>query len=100
MSSLLIIHNHFSTSLETEKDAELTTAFPQTHYVTMGNADTVKILGKLKDFNDSATGDGLRLPDNQLQQIYELVNGNTTQLETKINILFQLLKWPIGMSNK
>jgi len=73
----------------------LTTIFPQTHYITMGNADTVKILSKLKEFNDSATGDGLRLSDNQLQQIHELVNGNTNNLQIKINLLFQVLKWPI-----
>jgi len=73
----------------------LTTTFPQTHYITMGNADTVKILSKLKEFNDSATGDGLRLSDNQLQQIHELVNGNTNNLQIKINLLFQVLKWPI-----
>jgi hypothetical protein len=67
----------------------------------MSNADTMKILSKLKEFNDSATtGDGLRLSDNQFQQINEFVNGNTNNLETKINLLFQLLKWPIGMSNK
>jgi hypothetical protein len=66
----------------------------------MGNADTGKILGKLKEFNDCATGDGLRLSDNQLQQIHELVNGNTNNLDTKINLLFQLLKWPIGKSNE
>ena len=63
----------------------------------MRNADTQKILSKLKEFNDSATGDGLRLSDNQLQQIYDLVGDNTNDLETKINLLFQLLKWPIGM---
>lgn len=63
----------------------------------MGNADTVKILGKLKEFNESAAGDGLCLPDIQLQQIHELVQGNTNNLETKFNLLFQLLKWPIGM---
>ena len=34
--------------LETEKDAELTIAFPQTHYIIMGNADTLKILSKLE----------------------------------------------------
>jgi hypothetical protein len=63
----------------------------------MGNADTVKIFGKLKEFNDSTTGDGLRLSDNQLQQINELVNGNTNNLQTKLNLLFQLFKWPVGM---
>jgi hypothetical protein len=83
--------------LETEKDSELTTTFPQTHYITMGNADTMKILSKLKEFNDCATGDGVRLSDNQLQQINELVHGNTNNLDTKINLLFQLLNWPIGM---
>jgi len=66
----------------------------------MGNADTVKIFGKLKEFNDSTTGDGLRLSDNQLQQINELVNGNTNNLQTKLNLLFQLFKWPVGMFNK
>jgi len=73
----------------------LITIFPQTHYITMGNADTVKILSKLKEFNDSATGDGLRLSDDQLQQINELVDGNTNNLQTKINLLLQLLKWPV-----
>lgn len=66
----------------------------------MSNADTQKILTKLKEFNDSATGDGLRLSDNQLQEIHDLVNGNTNALETKLNLLFQLLKWPVGMSIK
>jgi len=65
----------------------------------MSNADVTKIFNKLKEFNDSATGDGLRLSDNQLQQINELANGNTNNLQTKINLLFQLFKWPIGMSN-
>jgi hypothetical protein len=87
----------FLVDLETEKDAELAATFPQNHYITMGNADTVKIFGKLKEFNDSAAGDGLHLTDIQLQQINELVNGNTNNLETKINLLFQLLKWPVGM---
>jgi hypothetical protein len=66
----------------------------------MGNADTMKILSKLKEFNDRATVDGIRLSDNQLQEINEFVNGNTNNLERKMNILFQLLKWPVGMSNK
>lgn len=83
--------------LGNDKDVELTTTFPQSHYITMRNADTQKILSKLKEFNDSATGDGLRLLDNQLQQIYDLVGENTTDLETKLNLLFQLLKWPVGM---
>ncbi|CAF3244551.1 unnamed protein product [Rotaria socialis] len=83
-----------STVIKTE-DAELTAAFPQAHYITMRNADISKILGKLKDFNDNATGDGLRLLDNQIQQINELVNGNTNNVEMKLNLLFQLLKWPI-----
>lgn len=63
----------------------------------MSAADTQKILSKLKEFNDSATGDGLRLADNQLQQIQELVGGNINDLEIKLNLLFQLLKWPVGM---
>jgi hypothetical protein len=66
----------------------------------MGNADTSKILSKLKEFNDCATGDGLRLSDNQLQQVHELVSGNTDNLDAKFNLLFQLLKWPIGKFNK
>ncbi len=78
----------------------MTITFPQTHYITMGNADTMKILSKLKEFNDRATVDGIRLSDNQLQEINEFVNGNTNNLERKMNILFQLLKWPVGMSNK
>ncbi|CAF1237053.1 unnamed protein product [Rotaria sordida] len=84
-----------SSVIKTDKDIELTITFPQTHYITMTNADIMKILGKLKDFNDNITGDGIRLLDNQIQQINELVNGNTNNLETKINILFQLLKWPV-----
>ena len=83
--------------IEPERDLELTTTFPQTHYITMSNADTVKILSKLKDFNGHVTGDGFHLLDNQLRQISDLVSGNTTNLETKINLLFQLLKWPVGM---
>jgi hypothetical protein len=63
----------------------------------MSNADIVKIFGKLKDFNDSATGDGLRLHDDQLQQIHDLVSGNLNNLDTKLNLLFHLLKWPVGM---
>lgn len=86
--------------LEADKDTELSGAFPQTNYVTMSNADTGKILGKLKDFNDNVTGDGLRLSDNQFQQISELVNGNTNNLETKLNLLLQLLQWPTGMFKK
>lgn len=67
----------------------------------MSAADTQKILSKLKEFNDSATGgDGLRLSDNQLQQVQELVGGNTDNLEVKLNLVFQLLKWPIGKSAK
>ncbi|CAF1399682.1 unnamed protein product [Adineta steineri] len=83
-----------STVIKTEKDAELSATFPQNHYIVMGNADTVKIFGKLKEFNESAAGDGLRLSDIQLQEINDLVNGNTTYLETKMNLLFQILKWP------
>ncbi len=63
----------------------------------MGHADTMKILSKLKEFNDCTTGDGLRLSDDQFQQIHELVDGNTNNFETKLNLLFQLLKWPVGM---
>ncbi|CAF4739847.1 unnamed protein product, partial [Rotaria sp. Silwood2] len=84
-----------SSVIKTDKDAELTATFPQTHYITMPNADIMKIFGKLKDFNDNATGDGVHLHDNQIQQINELVNGNTNNLETKINLLFQLFKWPV-----
>lgn len=62
----------------------------------MRNADITKILTKLKDFNSNAIGDGLRLVDDQIQQIEEFVNGNTNNLEIKINLLLQLLKWPIG----
>lgn len=80
--------------LKTDKDSELTSSFPQTQYVIMGNADTTKILSKLKEFNDSLTGDGLRLSDSQLQQLSEFVNGNTNNLDTKMDLLFQLLKWP------
>lgn len=62
----------------------------------MASADTTKILGKLKEFNDSATGDGLRLSDSQFQQLTDLINGNTSNLDVKMNLLFQLLKWPTG----
>jgi len=77
------------------KDTELIIKFPQTQYITMGNADPGKILSKVKEFNDGAIGDGLRLSDVQLQEIHDLVNGNTNNLDTKLNLLFQLLKWPI-----
>lgn len=66
----------------------------------MVNADIGKILSKFKEFNDAATGDGLHLFENQFQQINELVNGNINNLETKLNLLFQLLRWPTGMSTK
>ena len=79
-----------------DKDSELTIAFPQTHYATMGNADPVKILGKLKEFNDAAIGDGLHLSDHQFQEISELINGNTTDIDAKLNLLLQLLGWPSG----
>lgn len=85
--------------LESAKDTELIIKFPQTQYITMGNADPGKILSKVKEFNDGAIGDGLRLSDVQLQEIHDLVNGNTNNLDTKLNLLFQLLKWPIGKSN-
>lgn len=82
--------------LEKDRDIELAAGFPQNHYVVMSNADTVKIFAKLKEFNDSAAGDGLRLSDDQLQLISELANGNTTNIEAKLNLIFQLLKWPTG----
>lgn len=86
--------------LESDKETELSTTFPQTQYVIMSNADTAKILGKLKEFNESAAGDvGLRLTDVQLQQIDELANGNTVNLEEKLTLLFQLLKWPISKTS-
>ena len=65
----------------------------------MASADTSKILGKLREFNDSATGDGMRLTDNQLQEINELIEGNTSNLEAKMNVCSQLMKWPIGTYN-
>ena len=86
----------FFSCSESEKDADLNLTFPQTQYVTMPNADTNKILGKLKEFNENAPGDGLRLGDIQLQQINELVNGNYDNLEEKIILVTQLLKWPVG----
>ena len=64
----------------------------------MSNADTTKILSKLKEFNANTTGDGLRLSNNQLQQIEELANGSTNDLEAKLSLLFQTLKWPVGTS--
>ena len=83
--------------LESDKDVELSTTFPQSQYVTMSNADTAKILGKLREFNESAAGDvGLRLTDVQLQEIDGLANGNIDNLEEKFTLLFQLLKWPIS----
>ena len=76
---------------------ELDSTFPQTSYVTMVSADTTKILGKLKEFNENEmSGDGLRLTEPQLQQINELVNGDFNKIEDKIELLLQLLKWPIG----
>lgn len=84
--------------LESDKDTELMIKFPQTQYITMSNADPAKILSKVKEFNDGAIGDGLRLSDVQLQEIHDLVNGNTNNLDTKLNLLFQLLKWPVGKS--
>jgi hypothetical protein len=83
--------------IETTVDAELTIGFPQTQYIAMTNADKTKILSKLKEFNDCAAGDGLRLTDNQLQEINELISGNTEHLETKLTHVFQCLRWPVGM---
>jgi len=85
----------FLFTLETHTDSPLTSSFPQTQYATMTNADTTKILSKLKAFNDSITGDGIRLSDSQVQQLTELINGNISNLEAKMDIVFQLLKWPI-----
>lgn len=65
----------------------------------MGSADTTKILSKLKEFNTNATGDGLHLSNDQLQQIEELANGNTTNLDAKLQLLFQTFKWPVGTSS-
>lgn len=85
--------------LETVGDTDVTLNFPQSTYTTMSNADASKILAKMKEFNAGLTGDGVRLSENQLDEIQNLLNGNVENLRDKINFLWQTLKWPEGQNS-
>ena len=83
-------------SIDVNKTADINSAFPQTNYTVMSNADNAKILGKMKEFNTSISVDAAQLSEKQFQNMNDLLNGDIENLEEKMNTVFQTLQWPVG----